>query len=117
MLKFLGGVATGVALVFLVADSARGDAAPLPRPAAAGCRQLGAWSCTWKATCRSAPLEVPFLPSERPGITVANVWMALRKAAADPHIRAVVLEAGQRAHRLGETGGVPGDLEQFKKFG
>src|SRR5438128_1534889 len=39
------------------------------------------------------PVELPaFLGGNRPGMTVANVWMTLRKAAVDSHIKAVVLE-------------------------
>src|SRR4051812_31175897 len=39
------------------------------------------------------PVELPvFLGGEGPGLTITNVWMALKKAAVDPHIKAVVLE-------------------------
>src|SRR5262249_2016436 len=40
-----------------------------------------------------APVELPaLLGGGRPGTTVASVWNALRMAAADAHIRAVVVE-------------------------
>ena len=35
------------------------------------------------------------------GLTVANVWMALRKAAADPRIKAVVVEPEDLIHQGG----------------
>ena len=39
------------------------------------------------------PMELPaFLVGDRPGLTVTGVWMTLRKAAADAHIKAVVLQ-------------------------
>src|ERR1700720_2122699 len=39
------------------------------------------------------PLELPaFLAGERAPVTVAGVWMSLKKATADPHIKAVALE-------------------------
>ena len=63
------------------------------------------------------PVEVPFLSSDRDAVTVANVWMALRKAAADPHIRAVVFEPEGLTIGWGEMEEFRGDLEQFRKSG
>src|ERR1035441_4341344 len=39
------------------------------------------------------PVEMPaFLVGDHPGLTVTGFWMTLRKAAADSHVKAVVLE-------------------------
>src|ERR1035441_10765460 len=39
------------------------------------------------------PVEMPaFLGGDGPGVTVTGLWVTLRKAAADSHIKAVVLE-------------------------
>ncbi len=39
------------------------------------------------------PVELPAIFGDiNPGVTVTGVWSSLRKAAADSHIRAVVLE-------------------------
>src|SRR5258705_12775282 len=93
MVKFLIGLATGVLLVFLffvliffallrfrekppqIADNSvlvlrlEGDIPEKP------------------------PVELPvFLGVDRGGATITNVWMALKKGAADKHIKAVVGE-------------------------
>ena len=54
------------------------------------------------------PVEVPFgALAERPAATVTGIWMALRKAAADPRIKAVVLEPEALSAGLGQAGGIP----------
>ena len=63
------------------------------------------------------PMEYPFFMGDGPGMTVANVWSTLRKAAADPHIKAVVLEPEGLGVGWGKLEELRADLEQFKKSG
>jgi protease-4 len=63
------------------------------------------------------PTELPFLSSDKSAITVANVWMALRKAAADARIKAVVIEPEGLSVGWGKMEEIRGDLEQFRKSG
>ena len=61
-----------------------------------------------------APVELPdFLGIGGSGATVSGIWMSLKKAAADPHIRAVVVQpqgvsAGWATLRSERTLGVEG---------
>ena len=65
-----------------------------------------------------APVELPAIFGEGgPAVTVANVWMALQKAAADRHIRAVVLEPESLSAGWGKLEELRADLEQFRKSG
>jgi protease-4 len=65
-----------------------------------------------------APVELPeFLGGGRPGLTVSNVWMSLRMAAADSHIKAVVLEPDGLVAGWAKLEELRGDLEQFRKSG
>ncbi len=64
------------------------------------------------------PVEVPdFLGGGRPELTVSNVWMCLRMAAADSHIKAVVLEPDGLSAGWAKMEEIRADLEQFKKSG
>ena len=64
------------------------------------------------------PVELPdFLGGGKPTLTVANVWMALRKAAADPHIKAVVLEPEDVSAGWAKLEEMRSDVEQFRKSG
>ena len=49
--------------------------------------------------------------------TVANVWMLLRKAAADSRIKAVVLEPESLEVGWGKLQEMRADLEAFRKSG
>ena len=65
-----------------------------------------------------APVELPdFLGGGRPGLTVSNVWMSLRMAAADSHIKAVVLEPDGLVAGWAKLEEIRGDVEQFRKSG
>src|SRR5579863_9949807 len=65
-----------------------------------------------------APVEVPFGSlADRPSATVTNVWMMLRKAAADSRVKAVVLEPASLSVGWGKLEEFRADLEQFKKSG
>jgi protease IV len=63
------------------------------------------------------PVELPPLLGDRPGVTVANVWMSLRKAAVDPHIRAVVLQPEGVHAGWAKLEEIRAGLERFKKSG
>src|SRR5579872_4409071 len=64
------------------------------------------------------PVELPeFLGGDRPAITVTNVWMALRKAAADSHIKAVVLEPDGLSAGWAKLEEMRADVEKFRKSG
>ena len=65
-----------------------------------------------------APVELPeFLGGGRPTLTVGNVWMTLRKAAADSHIKAVVLEPEGLSAGWAKLEELRGDVERFRKSG
>jgi protease-4 len=63
------------------------------------------------------PVELPEFLGDRGGVTVAGVWMALKKAAADSHIKAVALEPDGLSVGWGAMEEIRGDLEQFRKSG
>ncbi|MGA2268177.1 MAG: signal peptide peptidase SppA [Bryobacteraceae bacterium] len=64
------------------------------------------------------PLELPaFLGAGGPGLTVASVWMMLQKAAADSHIKAVVLEPEGLSTGWAKLEEIRADLERFRKSG
>ncbi len=64
------------------------------------------------------PVEMPaFLGGDGPGLTVTGFWMTLRKAAADPHIKAVVLEPERLSAGWAKLEEMRGDLDQFRKSG
>jgi protease-4 len=64
------------------------------------------------------PIEVnlPFLPG-RDRVTVQQVWAMLRRAAADPRIKAVVLEPENLEIGWAKMQEIRADLEQFRKSG
>jgi protease-4 len=62
------------------------------------------------------PLELP-LGLSGSAVTVANVWMALKKAAADPRIRAVALEPEGLSAGWAKVEEIRSDIEQFRKSG
>ena len=65
-----------------------------------------------------APVELPdFLGGDHTAVTVSAVWMNLRKAAADPHIKAVVLEPEELSAGWGKLEEIRSDVEQFRKSG
>jgi len=64
------------------------------------------------------PLELPaFLGAGGPGLTVAHVWMTLQKAAADSHIKAIVLEPEGLSAGWAKIEEIRADLERFRKSG
>jgi len=65
-----------------------------------------------------APVEfpIPFLQQRTPP-TVADIWMTLRKAAADGRIRAIIFEPHDLQIGWGKLEEIRADLEAFKKSG
>jgi protease-4 len=63
------------------------------------------------------PVQMPFVSGDGPPVTVTNVWMALRKAAADPHIQAIVLEPEQLAIGWAKIEEIRSGLDRFRAAG
>ena len=116
MAKFLIGVGTGVLLVFLslflVFFALLRFRERPPEIAANSVLVLRLTGSLPEKT----PVEIPFLTSG-PSLTVSNVWMALRKAAVDPHIRAVVLEPESLRAGWAKLQELRQDVAQFRKSG
>src|ERR1700757_4534377 len=93
MTKFLVGVATGIALVLLslllllvVALQFREKPPVIADHSVLVMRLEGELP-------EKPPVELPnFFGGDHEPVTVASVWTTLDKAAADPHIQAIVLE-------------------------
>src|ERR1700722_17687961 len=65
-----------------------------------------------------APVDLTgILGSSNPTLTLSDVWMVLRKAAADSHIRAIVVEPDSLTAGWGRLEEIRADLEQFHKSG
>jgi protease IV len=116
--KFLIGFVTGIALVFLtvvllVFALLRFREKP-PQIAANSVLVLRLDG----AIPEKPPVELPsFLGGDRAPVTVAGVWMSLKKAAADPHIKAVALEPEGIAAGWATLEELRMDIEQFRKSG
>ena len=64
------------------------------------------------------PVELPaFLGGGGPAVTVTNVWLNLKKAAADSHIKAIVLEPEGLSSGWAKMEEFRADVEQFRKSG
>ncbi|PWU12163.1 MAG: signal peptide peptidase SppA [Terriglobia bacterium] len=116
MVKFLIGLVTGVLLVFLTVGILffallrfREKPPEVANNSVLVLRLNG-------AIPERTPVEIPFL-SEGPSLTVSSVWMDLRKAAADPRIKAVVLEPEGVAAGWAKLEEIRGDIDQFRKSG
>jgi protease IV len=116
MAKFLIGLATGVLLVFagvflLFFSLLRFRERP---------PEISANSVLVLRISGDLPertqVELPFL-SQGPSLTVSSVWMALRKAAADSHIKAVVFEPESLRTGWAKMQELRRDIEQFRKSG
>ena len=118
MVKFLIGLATGVALVFLTVillffallrfrekPPVIADNSVLVLRLAGGIPE-------------KAPLELPsFLGGEHVPLTVTDVWTTLQKAAADGHIKALVLEPEGLTAGWAKLEELRLDIERFQKSG
>jgi protease-4 len=118
MVKFLIGLATGVALVFLsfillfvVALRFREKAPVIAADSVLVLRLDGELP-------EKAPMELPALfGADHTPPTVIGVWSALEKAAADPHIKAVVLQPEDLGAGWAKLEELRMDVEKFKKSG
>ena len=63
-----------------------------------------------------SPVEIPFL-NDQQTLTVSDVWMTLRKAAADSHIKAVVVEPDGLGGGWAKAEEFRSDLTEFRKSG
>ncbi len=114
--KFLLGLITGVLLVFITIVLLFFAALRFrERPPDIAANSVLVLRLSGDIPERSA-VQIPFL-SEGPSLTVANVWMTLRKAAADSNIRAVVLEPDGLSAGWAKLEELRSDVEQFRKSG
>ncbi len=117
MLKFLLGLLTGLLLVFLSGVLLLFLLFQLrERPPEIASNSVLAVRLAGDIPEKPA-VEVPFFENPRAAITVASVWMALRRAAQDSRIQAVVLEPEGLSVGWGKLEEIRGDLEQFRKSG
>jgi protease-4 len=114
--KFLLGLITGVVLVFITIGLLFFAALRFrERPPDIAANSVLVLRLTGDIPER-APVQIPIL-SEGPGLTVSNVWMTLRKAAADANIRAIVLEPEGLSAGWAKLEELRSDVEQFRKSG
>jgi len=119
MVKFLIGLATGVILVFLgfillfFALLRFREKPPMVESNSVLVMRLQG------DIPEKAPIELPdFLGGQsRSNLTVWNVWLNLRKAAADSHVRALVLEPQDVTAGWGKLEEIRADIEEFRKSG
>ncbi|MCU1274146.1 MAG: signal peptide peptidase SppA, type [Bryobacterales bacterium] len=119
MAKFLIGVVTGVILtglfliiaIFAVAARVR-EKAPVVADNSTLVLEVDG------DIPERAPVEypIPFLERKTPQ-TVTELWTTLRKAAADPHVKALVFEPRNLSVGWGKLEELRGDLENFRKSG
>jgi len=118
MVKFLVGIVTGVALVFLTivllffaALRFREKPPQIADNSVLVLRLEG-------GIPEKPPVELPsFLSGDRAPVTVSSVWMSLKKAAADSHIKAVALEPEGLSAGWAKLEELRLDIEQFRKSG
>ncbi|MGP8244734.1 MAG: signal peptide peptidase SppA [Bryobacteraceae bacterium] len=117
MAKFLLGVLTGFALVFLVVAVVLVAAVRMRnRPPDVADNSVLVLRLTGDIPEKPA-LELPILDSGRGAVTVTGVWVALRQAAADRRIKAVVLEPEGLQSGWGKIEEIRTDLETFRQSG
>jgi protease-4 len=118
MVKFILGLVTGVILVFLsfvllffVLLRFR------EKPPEIGANSVLVLRLAGEIP-EKAPIELPdFLGGGTTPLTVVNIYSLLRKAAADPNIRAVVIQPDSISAGWGKLEEIRSDLEQFHKSG
>ncbi len=118
MVKFILGLVTGVILVFLsfvllffVLLRFR------EKPPEVGANSVLVLRLAGEIP-EKASLELPdFLGGGKTPLTVVNIYSLLRKAAADPNIRAVVIQPDSISAGWGKLEEIRSDLEQFHKSG
>jgi protease-4 len=116
MVKFLIGLVTGVLLVFLTIGVLFFALLRFrEKPPGIAANSVLVLRLRGDLPERS-PVEIPIF-SQGPSLTVSNVWMSLRTAAADSHIKAVVLEPEGLNAGWAKLEELRGDVEQFRKSG
>ena len=118
MVKFILGLVTGVILVFLsfvllffVLLRFR------EKPPEIGANSVLVLRLAGEIP-EKAPIELPdFLGGGKAPLTVVNIYSLLRKAAADPNIRAVVVQPDSISAGWAKLEEIRSDLEQFHKSG
>ena len=118
MVKFLIGLVTGVALVFLslillfvVALRFRESAPVIADNSVLVLRLTGELP-------EKPPMELPsFLADDHVPLTIIGVWSALEKAAADARIKAVVLQPEGLSAGWAKLEELRLDIDKFKKSG
>ncbi len=118
MVKFLIGLATGVALVFLsfilllvIALRFRESPPSIASNSVLVLRLSGELP-------EKPPMELPsFVSDDRAPLTVIGVWSALDKAAADSRIKAVVLQPEGLSAGWAKLEELRLDVDKFKKSG
>jgi len=117
MAKFLIGVVTGVLLVFLtfvlVVFAAFRMRDKAPQIASNSVLVLHLQG----EIPEKPPIELPSFFSRSRAVTVTSIWMSLRNAAVDPHIKAIVLEPEGLRIGWAKSEELRADLEQFRKSG
>lgn len=118
MAKFLLGVVAGVVLVFLGFGLLAVALAMFQgRPPEVAANSVLVMRLRGDIP-EKAPIELPaILGDSSPGLTVAGAWMALRKAAGDSRIKAVVVEPEGVGAGWAKLEELRSDLEQFRKSG
>ena len=118
MLKFFLGVVVGVVLVvmvFVIAVFALAAMRTKPPAIASGSTLVLHLEGDLP---ERAPVEVPFAAfGQKPTLTLENSWSILRKAAADPRIKAVVVEPYGLSVGWGKMEELRADLEKFRRSG
>jgi protease-4 len=118
MVKFLVGVAVGIALVLLsfvllivVALQFREKPPVIADHSVLVMRLEGELP-------EKPPLELPnFFGDDKPPVTLTSVWSTLEKAASDPHIQAVVIQPEGLRAGWAKLEELAMDLDKFRKSG
>ena len=118
MVKFLIGLATGVALVFLTVILLFFALLRFrEKPPAIADNSVLVLRLAGEIP-EKAPLALPsFLGGDRVPLTVTDVWSTLQKAAADSRIKALVLEPEGLTAGWAKLEELRLDIERFQKSG
>jgi len=118
MVKFLIGLVTGVALVFLTIFLLFFTLLRFrEKPPAIADNSVLVLRLTGELP-EKPPVELPdFLSSAPPPVTVTGIWRALNSAAGDAHIRAVVLQPEGLSAGWAKLQELRMDVEKFRKSG
>jgi protease IV len=118
MAKFFLGVLTGIVVVFLGFLLLVFAVVKLQKqPPSVASNSVLTLRLTGDVPEKPA-VEMPdFLGGDSASVTVAGVWMSLRKAAADPRIKAVVVQPEGLSVGWAKLEELRADLAQFRKSG